>query len=70
MKVKELIEKLSEFNPEASIVIDNDNDVTKASISWESGDSGDGEDLSKKEATHIILDIIKVGEENPNWERR
>lgn len=66
LTVKELINALSHFNPDAFIVIDNFNDTVELDLSWTNkngGDYGGPRDIvaEKREATHVSIDFIVNG---------
>ena len=60
MKVKELIEKLKEYNQEATVYvikeIDGDNVGVESTIRYYS------EDNSKENSTEIYIDILSLGD--------
>ena len=67
LTVKELIDELSQFNPDAFIVTDNFNDEVKLDLSWTNkngGDYGGPRDIAveKLEATHVSIDFIVNGD--------
>lgn len=64
LTVKELINELSHFNPDAFIVTDNFDDIVKLHLSWSNenigGDCNDPRDIAveMEEATHVSIDFI------------
>lgn len=64
LTVRELIDELSHFNPDAFIVTDNFDDIVKLHLSWSNenigGDYAGPRDiaLEKQEATHVSIDFI------------
>ena len=67
LTVKELINELSHFNPDAVIVTDNFDDVVKLDFSWSNenigGDYAGPRDIAveKEEATHVTIKFIVNG---------
>lgn len=63
LTVRELIDELSQFNPDAFIVTDNFNDEVELDLSWTNKNGGDYDgprDIAaeKQEATHVSIDFI------------
>lgn len=64
LTVRELINELSQFNPNAFIVTDNFDDIVKLHLSWSNenigGDYAGPRDIAveKEEATHVTIDLI------------
>lgn len=64
LTVRELINELSQFNPDAFIVTDNFDDIVKLHLSWSNenigGDYAGPRDIAveKEEATHVTIDLI------------
>jgi hypothetical protein len=63
LTVKELINELNQFNPDAFIVTDNFDDDVELDLSWTNkngGDYGGPRDIieEKREATHVSIEFI------------
>ena len=64
LTVRELINELSQFNPDAFIVTDNFDDIVKLHLSWSNENIGGDYDgprdiaVEKEEATHVTIDFI------------
>lgn len=66
LTVRELINELSHFNPDAFIVTDNFDDIVKLDLSWSSENIGECDGprdivVEKEEATHVTVDFIVNG---------
>jgi hypothetical protein len=63
LTVKELINELNQFNPDAFIVTDNFDDEVELDLSWTNKNGGDYDgprDIAeeKREATHVSIEFI------------
>ena len=73
LTVRELIDELSKFNPDAFIVTDNFDDIVKLHLSWSNenigGDCDDPRDIAveMEEATHVSIDFIVNGDCSKNY---
>lgn len=67
LTIKELINELKQFNPDAYIVTNNFDDVVKLHLSWSNENIGGDYDgprdiaVEKEEATHVTVDFIVNG---------
>lgn len=66
LTIRELINELSHFNPDAFIVTDNFDDIVKLHLSWSSEDIGEDDGprdiaVEMEEATHVTVDFVVDG---------
>lgn len=67
LTVRQLIDELSKFNPDAYIVTDNFDDNVELDLSWSNGLEYVTKlprdiDKEKREATHVTIDFIVNGD--------
>lgn len=66
LTIRELINELKQFNPDAYIITNNFDDVVKLHLSWSNENNGEYDgprDIAdeKENATHVTVDFIVNG---------